>query len=171
MIWGIPAVFLGIFTGGLLVDWISRRSLKADYSGYVRYQERKHGWTTKMAWYLVYGPITILSLTFIIIVLDWYIIFTPVEVVINPFLGVTEEHHQYNSIVSLKTAAEFVAPNGQRTHCREYVILFSNGSHWSTNMEPSGMNDGKKREIIDYVSLHSRVPIQEVEFLTNDEVY
>lgn len=171
IIWVIPAVFLGILTGSFLVDSISRRSLKADYAGYVRYQERKHGWTTKMAWYLLYGPITMLSLIFIIMALDWYIVFTPVEIVIDPFLGFTEGHHQYSSIVSLKTAPEFVAPNGQRTHRREYLILFSDGSHWSTNLEPSGMNEGKKREIMDYVSLHSRVPIQRVEVLTNDEVY
>ena len=168
--WVVPAMFLGILTGSAVLDRFQQYSLKDAYADYVRYQERKHGLTKKAVQYLFFWPTLVLSVSFTVMVLDWYVIFTDREIVINPFFGFSEEHRPYASIARIKTAREFVAPNGSRTGCREFVIFFSDGAHWSTHTEPSRMTEPKKRDLMEFVSAKSRVPIEEIEVFSNDEV-
>ena len=170
IIWAVPAILLGIVTGVVLLDRFQRHSLKSDYADYVSYEEKRNGLTEKMSWYFVFGPLIVLSLVFTIMALDWYLIFTDREVVINPLFGFSEEQRPYASIVGIKTAREYVAPNGNRIGCREFVIFFADGTHWSSLTTPSGMTESGKRAVIDYASIKSGIPIQEVEFLSRDEV-
>ncbi len=170
--WLIPALFLGLICGYAIMSAIYRRILKDEYQEYVRYQELKDGYKTSAA--LVrstYLTVTLGSIAAILLFLDWYVVFFQEEIVINRPFSVSEERHRYSDVIEIKTAPWLVMRNGKKVHRRAYLIRFSDDTYWSTDQDPSGLDDRGKKEVLKFVSSKSQIPIREVEVLSLDEVF
>ncbi len=171
VIWGLPALFMGIVSAGLLIDVLYRGILKSRYPDWLAYQKSRYGFDVLTLSKWVYIIILITSVISVGLILDWYAVFEKENIVINRFFALSEDRYFYGDIQEIKTAPRLIAPNGQQVIRREYVLRFSDGSVWSTNGTPSDLQPNEKRTLIGFVEAQSGSPVQEVELLQYEEVY
>src|SRR6266581_2520771 len=166
--WLLPAMFLGLISGYAIVSRVYRWLLKDRYQDYIRFEDLKHGYNTRAALFPTYLTVTIIMLAAVLLFLDWYVVFIPEEIVINRLFSVVEERHPYSQVHEIKTAPQLVMPNGKKVHRSVYLVRFSDGTYWSTDQDPSGLDERGKKNIAEYVSSKSHIPINQVEFLNVD---
>jgi MFS family permease len=166
LFWSLPSMFLVGGVAGGAVEAVLQYMLRDRFPNYVMYRNAIHGYDSRRLAQAVYRASVVLATIGAILGLDWYAYFTDSEIVVNEFWSLgTERHHSYADVVSIETAPEILAPNGNRVRRREYVVRFEDGSSWSTNREPSQASPTTKAEVVEFVSSKSAKPVTELPLL------
>ena len=165
----LPAMSLG--GSGALIGAMTfyKRRLGRHIDAFVRFQDRAAGYRTRPVMVTLAAGTGLFGLTFGLLCLDWYVQFTKTEMRYQPLFGFALERHSYQDIERILTAPHVENPLGRVIASRRYVIVFSDGTSWTTNQDPS--NHGFIRDrMAQFVSERSGVRIEEVPLLTRDQL-
>ena len=163
ILWGLPAVFLGIVSGALPMHWLYRLLLGDRYPRYIQFSNEKAGfdgwrflrWMTNL---------TLLGTgVLFFLVTRTFVRFDDQSVEIGRFLALRAATYDYRQVTAIEHRATFVAPNGNTIHRPHYVIRFNDGTTWNARThafrDPDPALDA---QIANLVSLRSGRPIVEI---------
>ncbi len=170
MYWAIAAFFLGILaaTGPthLLYSWL----LGERFAEFRSYQARKFGFDAgrwMIPFYLVFGTATVAG---IVLLFDWYVLFATDAVVVNKFTSLSLQRYSYLEVLQIRSAERIEQPDGTIDAHYGLVLHFDDGKRWSSRRDPSNADPQRLREIAQYVSERSSLPIVEVAVLMQSEL-
>lgn len=103
----------------------------------------------------------------ILFIFDSYVLAQPDKIVINPFWGLGENHYSYSDVRSIRTSMRLEESDWDQPI---YVIDFSNGDRWSSRWDDGDRPPHVLKNLIDYISKRSGIPIDQVPALYNSDV-
>lgn len=170
-VWGFPAIIAGIGSGMYLADKALRAMLKNRYSEYVSYQNQKYRIKGQKLEIPIYITLTCITLIMLFMLSNWYTLFFYDHVIVKRLFAFSEDKLKYTDVYQIDTAPSLTAPNGDVVNRKEYLIRFSSGTSWTTNLAPTDLTLNQKHRIAQFVSHASGVPITEVKRFTKNDLY
>jgi len=171
----LPALFLGIFAGGMLTDLLYRILLGKRYAEYTLYGNLKFGvdgWRVVKILALI---IIIPSVLLTFLAMGCYARFTDDQIITNRFWGIGEESRFYKQISRIKSVQMIKAPNGNIVENPYHVLHFDDGSIWSTRNvfyragQDLNLSDQKEKEIIKFIAGKCNKEIETYDFLEKED--
>ena len=148
-------------------DWAAsvllsyRLLLKQRYGEFLRFQEIRAEMNARIWRVLPYVCVAAGVLT-IPVVASWNVRITDQALIVKRLVSFSEAMHLYSDITSIETGQVATRAFRREGLRREYIVRFRDGFSWDTNAEPSSASLARKREVIDFISKNSGVPIVEV---------
>jgi hypothetical protein len=130
--WGIPAIFLGIISSAVPMEWLYRLLLRDRYRRYERFCNERVGFDGRRVFAWLAAFVAIGSSVGFVAGVTSFARFDETGVEIGRPLSFRNKFYPYKSVKSIEHRATFRAPNGntiQRTH---YVVVFDDGTSWNT---------------------------------------
>jgi hypothetical protein len=161
--WFLPAIFLGILTGGALTHLLYARLLGDRYAEYTLYANLRAGFDTWRVGRVLAAGMILLSAVAVPMGLDCYTRFTDEAVHVNTFFSLGERRDPYADATEIRRIATFRAPNGNVIARPYFVLIFQDGSRWSSR---DGLHDDdakRDQAILAFVSRRSGKPVSEYE--------
>ena len=168
--WAAAAFFLGILTATgpthLLYSWL----MGERFAEFRSYQTRKFGFDSgrlMVPFYLVFGSATV---AVVVLLLNWYVLFGSDGIVVDSLGSLSERHYSYEQVMQIRTAERMEQRDGVIANRYGLVLHFDDGSHWSSHRDPSNASPQRLREIAEFISERSSLPIVEVSVLMHSEL-
>lgn len=161
ILWGFPAVLLGIVTSIIPLTGLYLALLGDRYRRYLRCCDERVGFNGEQAFAWLALAFVGGSVVFSVIGVKTFTRFTETGVEISRPLSVRSSFYEYTRVRSIEHRATLKAPNGNTVQHPHYVIIFDDGASWSTCdglRDPVPELDGR---ITKLVSLRSRRAIVE----------
>ncbi len=168
--WAVPALLLALTLMLPIFTWVSRRLLRERYPEYCAYLRLKTGMDVDRVARLFGVGVSVACAAFIFLGLDWWVRVAPDGLTVNRYLGIGEERHAFRDIRRIRTAPALVAPNGNVVARREFVVVFADGSSWSTNNGLSDPSPDDKLTLALILADRSGAEVEEVQVLRNEEL-
>jgi hypothetical protein len=150
-----PAMFLGIVSSAIPMEWIYRFFLRERYPRYVRFCNERAGFdATRVGWWLV-GLIIAASAFFFIFVVTSFARFDETGVEVGRHLAFRSTFYEYSRVKAIEHRATFLGTNGKTILRPHYIITFDDGTSWSSR---GGLRDpvpDSDREIAQLVARKS----------------
>lgn len=130
--WAVPAVFLGMLTALIPLDFVQRAVLGDRYHRFERFSHERAGIDGNRVVLAFTVFILAGSVLFFLAGVTSYARFTEAGVEIGRRLSFHGKFYEYRRIAGIEHRATFQAPAGNTVERPHYVILFDDGSYWST---------------------------------------
>lgn len=168
-IFGVPAIFMGIFSAIGIMEVLTRILVGRNYTEYSHWaqarlgQARQQRFTRRFyffAWFLG-GALAIWT----VLCMNWYVRLTENEIAIKPLFGITEKVYPYNRIEQIVLTSHSWVQNeaipGEGLHLR-----FDDGQKWSTGQtfRVPDVPEERKR-LLDLLSQKSGKPITQAKLI------
>jgi hypothetical protein len=161
IVWWLPALFLGIVSSSVPVTWLYRLLLRDRYRRFERACDERVGFDGRLVTVWMAAVFAVGSSVWFVVGVRTFARFDGVGVEMRRPLSLRSTFHSYASIKAIEHRATFVAPNGNVVNRPYHIIVFDDGSSWSTN---GGLRDPVPEldaRIVEMVSRESGKPIQE----------
>ena len=163
---GVPAVFLGIFSSVGILEPLTRILLGRRYTEYCHWEQARRG---------LHGPVGvrsygrqfirfaivlgILMAVWAVLAMNWYVCLTDDAVVLKPLFGVREQVYPYHRVQQIVLTTHAVVH--KEIMPREGLHLrFDDGQTWSTGQTftlPDAVE--KKKRLLDFLSQKTGKPL------------
>ncbi|MFO0956849.1 MAG: hypothetical protein U0800_05195 [Isosphaeraceae bacterium] len=130
--WALPSLFLGIISSSVAVAMLLRALLRDRYRRFVRYGNVRAGIDGWAAFRWLAAIVIGGSILGILVGLTSYARFDEEGVEIGRPLRFQGQFYPYRSIQSIEHRATLIAPNGNTVRRPHHVLLFEDGTTWST---------------------------------------
>jgi hypothetical protein len=130
--WGLPALFLGIISSAIPTEWLYRCLLRDRYRRYERFCNERAGYDGRRALVWLAGLFTAGSAVCFLAGVRSFARFDEAGVEIGRPLAFRSTFYPYARVKAIEHRATFRAPNGNTIRRPHYVILFDDGTSWST---------------------------------------
>jgi hypothetical protein len=157
--WWIPAIFLGMITSMIPLDWLYRTLLRDRYRRYERYCMERVGFDPRRLYVCIVVIFFAGAAVFFLAGVTSYSRFTDAGIEIQRPFSLRSSFYEYARVRAIEYRATFRAPAGNRVQTPHYVILFDDGRSWSSRdglRDPVTKVDG---QIAQLVSRRSKRPI------------
>jgi len=168
--WALPAILLGAVCGGVAAIWAVRRLLGKRYNEFLAYWSLSGRADPIKSNIRVYQVCTIACLGLIVVGLHTHVQLVGDTLIVDGLVPGGEVRYALADIESIRTSAQFTAPNGNLVSRREYLVTFSGGRSFATSLIPSAADQNAKRQFIALLSERSGKPIQEVALFAKGEL-
>jgi hypothetical protein len=159
--WMIPAFFLGMITSAIPLDWLYRALLRERYRRFNRFCAERAGFDGRRLLACLSVIIFAASTSFFLAGVTSFCRFTDAGVEIQRPFSIRSVFYGYSRVRGIEHRSTSRAPAGNTVKRLHHVILFDDGTSWSSRdglRDPQPDMDGK---IADLVSRRSRRPIVE----------
>ena len=130
--WGLPALFLGIISSAVPMEWLYRSLLRDRYPRYERFCNERVGFNGKRVFAWLAAFVAVGSSVGFVAGVTSFARFDEAGVEIGRPLGFRSKFYTYKSVKSIEHRATFRAPNGNNVRRPHYVVAFDDGTSWST---------------------------------------
>ncbi len=170
-IFGVPAIFLGIFSSIGIMEVLTRILVGRRYTEYSHSAQARLGQVRQQrisrlffffAWFLG-GLLAI----WVLLAMNWYVRLTDNEIAIKPLFGIKEQVYPYNRILQIVLTSHSRVKNedipGEGLHLR-----FDDGRTWSTGQSfrvPDAPEERKR--LLDLLSHKSGKPVTRAKLIEN----
>ena len=96
------------------------------------------------------------------VVASWNVRITDQALIVKRLVSFSEAMHLYSDFTSIETGQVATRAFRREGLRREYIGRYRDGFWSNANAEPSSASLARKREVIDFISKNSGVPIVEV---------
>jgi hypothetical protein len=154
--WSIPAIFLGMITSMIPLDGLYRALLRGRYRRYERYCMKRVGFDPRRLFVCLMVIVLSGSAIFFLAGVTSFSRFTDIGIEIQRPLSFRSGYYEYARVRAIEHRATLRAPMGNTVQCPHYVILFDDGSSWSSR---DGLRDpvpDVDRQIAQLVSQRSK---------------
>jgi hypothetical protein len=130
--WGLPALFLGIISSAIPMEWLYRSLLRDRYRRYERSCNERVGFDGRrvFTWFAIL--VTAGSTVCFLAGVKSFARFEEGGVKIGRPLAFRSVCYSYACVQAIEHRVTFRAPNGNTIRRPHYVILFDDGTSWST---------------------------------------
>ena len=171
-IFGVPAVFLGIFGSVVIVDPLTRILLGRRYTEYCHWEQARRG---------LHGPVGvqlysrrfilfavvlgILMAGWTVLAMNWYVRLSDNEIALKPLFGVREQVYPYSRVQQIVLTTHVVVKNDiiprEGLHLR-----FDNDQTWSTG-QTFALPDApeEKKHLLDFLTRKTGKPLTKARLL------
>lgn len=132
IVWALPALFLGAISSAIPLDWLYRALLRERYRRFERYCYERMGFDGNR---LLVGLAVLIfagSAVFFLAGVTSFARFTDAGIVIERPLSFRSEFRAYSRVRAIEHRATVPAGNGKAARRPHHVILFDDGTSWST---------------------------------------
>jgi hypothetical protein len=172
LIFGLPAVFLGIFSSVAIIDPLTRILLGSRYTEYSHWEQARSGLDgpvamrqfgkmfSRFAWIL--GPLMGL---WVLLGMNWYMRLSENEVAIKPLFGIKEEVYPYNRVqqvvVTTHAIEKWIAVSRENLHLR-----LDDGQTWSTGQNFALPKSPEERKhLLEFLVQKTGKPLTQARFI------
>lgn len=163
ILWGGPAILLGIISAAPLLHWLYRALLGGRYPRYTRACNERSGYDGWRAFRWLSTLVLLGTGIGFFLVSRTYTRFEDRRVEIGRPFALRAATYDYGRVTAIEHRATFVAPSGKVIHRPHHIFRFDDGTAWdartSTLRDPVPGLDG---EIADLISRRSGRPIVEI---------
>jgi hypothetical protein len=171
--WMLPALFAGLFSAILLVNYLYKRMLGARYREFEMYsnlQQRRqfkllHRFDLKIVEACVGGVMIFATGSLIASGLNAHARFTEQAIMIKPGWSLFNNEYDYNRVRAVAAVKKLTAPSGEVRESPHYAILFDDGTSWSTGDGFWTSGSDRDKQIMGFVATKARLPLQEVDLI------
>lgn len=156
--WGIVALFLGIYISMLAVGWLLKISLRDNYEKFKNYYDYRMGFDNKKAGLTIGLLYAVLIFGVIFINLTLYARFTETEIAIRRPYWINEQVHSYSDITSIQQ----ITTVHRKSDGNIFVINFSDGTSWKSTSYDTGDIPQYYPAILDLASSKSGISVNYV---------
>lgn len=154
-LWGIVALFLGIYVSMLAVNLVLIISLGKNYDKLRVYYDFRMGFNNKKAGVAIGLLYAVIVIGLIFINLTLYTRFTETEIAIHRPYWITEHVHSYTEITSIQK----ITTVNRKSEGNIFVIEFSDGTSWKTTSYHTGEIPAYYPAILELASSKSNISI------------
>ncbi|HEX4148074.1 MAG TPA: hypothetical protein VHY20_03760 [Pirellulales bacterium] len=156
--WALPALMLGLVAAVLPMHLLYSFLLGSRYAEYTHYSNLRLGGDAWRAWRWMSGIVALLSAAVVPLALDFYTCFSYDAIAIHRTPLASAKNYHYNDIEELRWVPAYKTQKsgtiGPLVH-----ILFRDGYCWSGLNLQFDSDEAKQREIANFVSQRSGLPI------------
>jgi hypothetical protein len=165
-VFGVPAVFLGIFTTAGILEPFVRILLGRRYAEYCYWEQARRG-LSGPAGVQLYGRrfklfawlLGVLMAAWVVLAMNWYVRFTEEAIAIQPLFGIKERVYPYNRVQQVVLTTHVVVKRDVIP--REGLHLrFDDGQTWSTG-QTFAVPDapGERKRLLEFLMSKTGKPI------------
>jgi hypothetical protein len=132
-IWALPAIALALITSAILLDGLYRALLRGSYRQYSRFCNERVGIDGERVFALMAAVVVAGSVVFCSVALRCFARFTENGVEIGRVLSLGSKYYEYKRVRGIEHRATFQAPNGNIIRRPHFVIVFDDGTSWSSD--------------------------------------
>lgn len=162
LLWLFPAFFIGIVTSVLPIDAALRWSLGPRYPEFEAYQIIKFGYDSRPLRAPIYSVLALASALVVAALLDWHVRFGPTDIEIAELWNRDTYHFTYDEVLEIRYAEQRIRDNG-KVAGPTFSIHFAEGQRWHVGPGSPPASAARLRQLADYVSQQSGLPIYELE--------
>jgi hypothetical protein len=130
--WAIPAMFLGIVSLPILLQWFSRSVLGGCYGRYQQYCNEREGFNDARFCGWLAALVVIAASVFFGVFVTVFARFSEAGIELGRPLSMRSVFYEYTRVRSIEHEMTNRAPNGKLVWKPHYVIRFDDGESWST---------------------------------------
>ena len=130
--WALPALFLGIVCSVFPMVWIYKKLLGERYAEYEAYGQLRVGFNAWAVFRVLAIAVPLAAAAFVVAGINYTTVFDERGVTTKTLWGSDDGFHAYSAITSIRKQNTFIAPNGNVVHRPHYVIVFTDGTQWTT---------------------------------------
>lgn len=168
--WGLPAIMLGLAGSGFVLLPLYKWILGSRYPEFLAFWSRDSKMDPIKANLFVLNIVVALALMGVVLGLRPYVQLRGDELAVKTYFSLGEHRYKIADIRRIRTAAHFIAPNGDTVARREYIVSFTGHRSWDTNYMPTEPDLATKRAFIETLAQRARVPIEEVPLFKKHEL-
>jgi hypothetical protein len=157
--WAIPAIFLGLVSVPILLQWYTRSELGDSYGRYKRYCNNRVGCDVGRIYGLFASIVFVAGAIFFVAFVTNFARFSESGIEVRRSLALRTRSYDYSRVKSIEFATTTRAPNGKIVPKPHYVILFDDGESWSTIEGLRTAVPELDKRIAEFVSVKSGQPI------------
>jgi hypothetical protein len=165
-IFGVPAIFLGIFSSVAIVEPLTRILLGHRYTEYCHWEQARRGLHGQagvqrfgkrfvlFAWFL--GGILVL---WVLLAMNWYVRLTENEIAVKPLFGIKEQVYPYNRVQQVVLTSHTRVKN-EAIPKEGLHLRFDDGQTWSTGQSfrvPDAPEERKR--LLEFLSRKTGKPL------------
>lgn len=168
-IFGVPAIFLGIFSSMGILEVFTRIVLGRRYTEYSHWAQARLGQVRQQrlgrrffffAWFL--GGLMAL---WVLLAMNWYVVLTDNEIALKPLFGIREQVYPYPRVQQIVLTSHVVVK--KEVIPREGLHLrFDDGQTWSTG-QTFALPDaaGEKKRLLEFLAQKTDKPLTRAKFI------
>jgi hypothetical protein len=171
--WFMPALFLALGTSSYPILAIQRIILQSQWHEYREYGNMNYGSDSMRTLHIMALVCVILTLAAVWFLSNTYVLAGERALAIKRLLAPTESRYSYQDLVFIRvSSARMNSKTGRLETVKGqlYALEFSNGDHWSTRRDPTTREQQVYDDLINFISVQSQVPIQEVPVLYDKDL-
>lgn len=154
--WGLVALFLGIYLSMLAINLLMKYFLGENYEKQKAYYDFRMGFNNKKAGVAIGLLYAVIVIGLIFINLTLYTRFTETEIAIHRPYWITEHIHSYTEIRSIQK----ITTVNRKSEGNVFVIEFSDGTSWKTTSYHTGEIPTYYPAILELASSKSNISVE-----------
>jgi hypothetical protein len=173
--WFLPAFITGILASGIISMVLYEIYYRERFDEFLVYYYVTLGcrsfddiiknMSLAILTYKIIGAITrFLIIAFVVLGFNWYTIFNDQGVYINNYFNFKQKYYSYTEVKELKKVEKEKAPSGNIISNLHVVIVFNDGSIWSSYNSIEEKEDKYEIELLKFLEMKTMKQVIETEF-------